>query len=1379
MRVKSTLRRRRLMILLVVAAAVIAGIGALYAYQRHRLQAQTAALRQAGLEAYEAGAYNKTLDKLSQYLTRREGDAQTLYAYAKARLNIPRPNQQHLPEVIESLEQVQQHQTGYKDTAATLMRLYRRTGQAESARGLAQGLLEREDTHRPALRNAALANLQLDRSEQALDYAQRALKHNPKDLRMHLVVFDVRRQRGEGPALVQRAAKLRKQHPDDSRFAFLQAYAHAAAGEAKAFERWIKRAAANAEPSPVLVRNVLHLLDQARFYREATAFLAQVGPKLTHAGLRRRAVMRLYEAGRFEAVLNTLDKIDPKQASPVLVAHKALARYRLGDIERARTLTQTLGKRNEAPLAQAWASVLQAAGQNPTSQARQLRIACQQAIENVGNRARFHALLGDAYAGLGELTLAIDHWRQAAEQRPAWARPRREAAAALLELDRPDEARRLAQAAFRRRPNHIPTAAVFARAQARRLSANETPSKELLELTGQIVQRVPRHRAILPLHVRLLARANQTQAAGAAIDRTLEQKQPLGERLARTLAEISERYKLGKAEQCRAAMDHADTLSPKQALARAKALADKGKPREGRSALKQYRKQAGSDNQLAWQLAEARFADTIDADDEKQQWHNLADAYPERVRIQRLALQSDALQNARSLRDELINRLRDLTGDDSFAWRLARARYLLHQPGDKQSPQRVIDLLKPVLSKAPDHVDARLLLAAAHEQAGNLQLTAKHLRTAIGNKQSAVALRLHLAKLYQRMRSYGDARASLQQAAEHAQATRGQKLTAARLLAKQGATTPAIAVLEAIRSTSDQNDAMVSYRLARLYARSKQPSKAMPLCDRLLNQPPTPRATLFLARFYAKHDNDDKNAPAATEQSPRLGENAQQAIDTLDRFELDRPTRLATRADFRAAIGHRRKALSLYQKAANAASRDTGHPYWRSLVRLHLRGGETQAAFNTLRYAQGRLNEAPVIDAMLAHEAKIKAALKMPVHRPLVLSLLNRTDKRTAILEAVTALGQLSTDTEPSETTLKRTADQLTALAKTHSSLVPLRVSAANIMFRAGRTSRALDRIEQTMRAFPRSAQPAKRAAKLLSQAGRWSDALAAANAWQKRTTGQRPAPDAMRARALLAMDAPSEATGALKPHVSQALQFPDRRAHAGLLYLYGRSVIADGEPAEARKVFLPLLKNRGGRWRDTWLHFAIDVIQKPTVTARWLEAAAPHIKPTHKAHRLTLCHGWWQLAKRTERSRYRQKAENALQALLSDHPRFGRAWLLRGRMAEARDNFARAERMYRKALKYDGPPALAKNNLAYALIQQRRSLDEALKLARAATEARPNHAAYHDTLARAYKARGNRDRAIEALQKAVDLAPDRDAWQQRLDQLLEAAGGRQAATDR
>jgi tetratricopeptide (TPR) repeat protein len=100
---------------------------------------------------------------------------------------------------------------------------------------------------------------------------------------------------------------------------------------------------------------------------------------------------------------------------------------------------------------------------------------------------------------------------------------------------------------------------------------------------------------------------------------------------------------------------------------------------------------------------------------------------------------------------------------------------------------------------------------------------------------------------------------------------------------------------------------------------------------------------------------------------------------------------------------------------------------------------------------------------------------------------------------------------------------------------------------------------------------------------------------------------------------------------------------------------------------------------------------------------------------------------------------------------------------AEADGLFERTYAVYERELKHFPDSTHLHNQAAWTAAISQRRLDDALRLAKRAVELDPKSAAYADTLAEAYFARGDREAALKWARKATTLSPDSKSYEARL----------------
>ncbi|HEX7009038.1 MAG TPA: hypothetical protein VF184_03595, partial [Phycisphaeraceae bacterium] len=268
--------KKRLTLLLAIIVAISFGIAGLYHYQQKKRYRQAQEHRQQGMAAYEAGNYQQAVEHLEQYLRQESEDAQALYRYAHAQLQVPEPGNYHVARAISALQRVLQIDSQYPQAADELLELYRLTDNSSEALALAQRILQTNPQHRDALRTQAMELARQGQSAQALEAAQACLELDELDWGMRLLSFQLRSQAGE-PAqqLVQEAQALREAHPEDPRFEMIQAYTYVLLGDGDQAQQWLATAATRPSPGPDFSITLVQLLDRAQMFETSLKVLQQ------------------------------------------------------------------------------------------------------------------------------------------------------------------------------------------------------------------------------------------------------------------------------------------------------------------------------------------------------------------------------------------------------------------------------------------------------------------------------------------------------------------------------------------------------------------------------------------------------------------------------------------------------------------------------------------------------------------------------------------------------------------------------------------------------------------------------------------------------------------------------------------------------------------------------------------------------------------------------------------------------------------------------------------------------------------------------------------------------------------------------------------------
>jgi putative PEP-CTERM system TPR-repeat lipoprotein len=125
-------------------------------------------------------------------------------------------------------------------------------------------------------------------------------------------------------------------------------------------------------------------------------------------------------------------------------------------------------------------------------------------------------------------------------------------------------------------------------------------------------------------------------------------------------------------------------------------------------------------------------------------------------------------------------------------------------------------------------------------------------------------------------------------------------------------------------------------------------------------------------------------------------------------------------------------------------------------------------------------------------------------------------------------------------------------------------------------------------------------------------------------------------------------------------------------------------------------------------------------------------------------------------------------------HPKDGLFQYYLGDVALGKNDYPAAERRYNEVLKLQPEHALALNNVAWLMVQQKRT--GAVALAERAVKAAPNQPPLMDTLALALAAESQLPKAIEVQKQVVAMAPQAPSFRLNLARMLVQSGDKAAA---
>ncbi|MCH7798398.1 MAG: hypothetical protein IID28_08110 [Planctomycetes bacterium] len=314
----------------------------------------------------------------------------------------------------------------------------------------------------------------------------------------------------------------------------------------------------------------------------------------------------------------------------------------------------------------------------------------------------------------------------------------------------------------------------------------------------------------------------------------------------------------------------------------------------------------------------------------------------------------------------------------------------------------------------------------------------------------------------------------------------------------------------------------------------------------------------------------------------------------------------------------------------------------------------------------------------------------------------------------------------------------------------------------AGRPEQSITIARQATSRFPADAAPAQQATELLVDVGRLDEALDMAYVWRRRSLADPLAVDTRIASILLDLGRPAAAGRQLAPHADRILASPDRLADKLVVWI--RAMLLDRQYAAAAAVVEPLMRE-DERWPEKWLEVAATADIDTTVEA--LALAKPFLAAKPRGA-LTLADHWLRVAGRSGEAAHFDRAQEFALMAGEQEDLVITSWHVLASVAQAREDFAATEVLYRQILDRDPRDLRALNNLANTLVQLGRCEAAAALSARAlALEPRNPHVL--DTHAQAMVCRGDFVEAETAIRMALSSRPDNPAMVLTLVRILTA----------
>ena len=1325
--------KRRIIVLLAVVICGGVIVGVLIDLQLRRLDQRRQAYRAAGMTAFDHGDYPAALVDLTKYLGDDIADPDAIYTYATSLSRVPSPDRSNLTRAISAYRRYLDLRPDDVKARRQLLDLYARSGFASEGLSLADQLLQADPNDVDALKaKIRLLELQSQYSG-ALDAAEALDRLEPDDLSNQMETYRLMHLAKKPPAtLIARADAALAAKPTDARRVLLRAIAAYFADD-PAYARQRLDAAANVPPPDAeFVRVLSNLFDRLGLYDRSLATLEKgADQRSTDAALLAALVLRQWEDGRCEDAAKRLNAVDASTSDSRLLGLKAMVLFSLAEEQQATTPTRpstqpievaaatadlrSLEARSADEVAATWASLLHARFDRPPPRVRDRVRAYETVLVRDPDNAVAPFWLGFDDVELGERDMAVQAWQQAARLSPGWAMPHLLIARTLLDAGRIQEAAQAAQAAEDRAPDRLLVQTTLARAAYAQLPTDAPVDKlqPLLAFVGTIQSRVPNESETLPIYIGLLARTGRVQDATDALRRALSTTPPPSAATLGALLRVNDEQKLGLGRLIESFRNRNVSVTPADALTRAMAEADAGRPDDGLALLQDVSTANGPDS-VGWRIALLRYRQyTADAS-ALHDWAALGNDYPRNAGVQRAILASNLAWTDRPLIDRTITLLQKITGDEGVDWRLARARFELTaepegDPARATHATAAAAMLVGVVRDAPQSVEAQLLWAEARRQLGDVAGAVDHCRRAAELAPGDVDVSLALAPLLVRQGKTAEADAVLARAAGSPRLSRDQRLALGRQLAGRGQYAQATALLS---TQLDRRDVDRDLLLAQICQAQGDAPAAAQLYAKLLNDGV---ATEPFIRDAAWFDADHGQPEAA-----------KQVLAKLDASPLSPVDRDLLRADFEEAFE-----------------------------------GEAAAKKRLDETCKNNPTSVAVTIALVGFDVRHRL---FGVINP---KFSNDTDRRVAAFEQLWAmlrfvpagpegdrlLADLSRDplNEAARATLVAVAndpEKLHEVADRFPSYSAAQLLSAEQYLKEGAARSAAELLTRSAEIDPTDPAPLRASVDLYRSTGQWDALVSAATQWRRRSM-QDPLPaDLALADGYLHQNDADSALRQLSPYVAFAQSSP--QSNQTVLRLYAGALAEAGRAEQARAVLHPLI-GTSPAWRDIQLRVAAENVIAADVARDWISEIEQLAQP---AERLSVAVAWASAGRRLNRPDFLATSRKQLTSITTQPNPPAAAWLALADVCRDVNDLPAAVAAYQTAVRLDPANASALNDYAFALLLTGGDLQTARGAAEAAVAARPADATFQTTLGRIELAAGDVPAAQKSLTAAVHADP-------------------------
>lgn len=1359
---------RRRLILAVVLAAGVAAAGGGYAFRQAQMRSNMARWLEEGTAAHDRGDYEATVANLNEFVSRDKTNVEALLDFADARRRIP----------VEAGSILHFAQAQNITQAALAL-------EPESLRGRRM-LLE-------------LYALFEDRRTETLDAAAKVLELAPNDLAAHAARIEVFNALGRREDALAATRAMAEAIPDDlsvqldafglmvsldadtaSLEAFLEDRAQRFGGrlglELMRLQYQRSRLIAMSPVSP-------EYPDQLVQYVDTLVPAAELPPENEEEA--RRLLEHLRVVARMNPEFNALAEStlarymqDPALADEMvaLAAEQAWSQGSAGEasqlLSNATASVDTASDRTLGWLAltggEGSAEALAALTERTTPEARGWVLLTEASrlldegdptaalgalnglpsIESDAIRVGLH-LRGQALRETGETAQAAQVWQRLLSEDPSWAITSAALAEAFLELGRFLDARDAMLGSNRARMvAPMLWLDIELAIDESGLRSTTSTGRDSYQVASDLTELIPGDPSLMALQARAALATGRPNQARSIVDELL--KADLSETAGEAVPLVTalNRVDAARAKALREALGRTAT-DPATVYGLAIADLNAGMPAEGRSRLVQGLAAAADEDRMTWEILTGTFDDRTQAEGAAAALYELSARYPDNAMVQRQVLESFSVWREPEGLGAVIERLRGITGESGYQWRLfdLKRQLAILDPDDANAVERAAEIqirIAQVIREDPKNVDALTIASEAAEIAGDMSRAAEFMVRASEAAPRDRGLKLKLPDLLARAGRLTEASTRAAALAELSIQEPALLRQRADVLARFGHSDLARADWEKLARQGDDGAAV---QFASTLAATGQLERADAIVEEILaSEGVSDLAKSFAATYLANRGDVDRGL-ALLRSLPEEGEAGRRG-NRIGRY-LAATTNDEEAARRNVAIAEEEDDAELWAAAAQGYLRLVMLDEAREVTE---RGLAKHPQSDALRSIQ------QVFDAVDGQDRTARLALfssslslaPSPEVSAVVAAIARRLDGEIDDGELITTLKDISRESPRSLAVWQGLAlAQLTA----------------------ERFDGATTTLRDAMDALTNDVAIAKFATDRLSEIGRLEDALFAARQWAVRLGGPSLEADQTIAALLYSLGRHREALAAIEPWRDRIVS--NRANELGDVVLLATILASTGDAAGAIAVYTPVVSSS-----RMALMQGIELtrsIRDTGAASRWLAGLEGAIVDTDEPE-ATVRYGlaWLDVVVRSADAEIARQALAVMGRLVELES--GNRAEIRFVMAISHERLGQMDEAistYREVLAQSPDNVAARNNLAYALLGSGGDAAEALVLATEAVEMSRSAGAppegqrsFLDTRAHALMALGRAKDAVAVYLEGLAAGPE---WPRGLIGLAEA----------